>query len=336
MISIKDVARHAGVSTMTVSRVINETGYVSTQTKEKVLAVIHSTGYKVNQTAVGLRTGKISSVGVIISDISNPFFPSILKGIDHVCSENHYTTMVFNTGEDREKELRYIDLLKQKSVKGIIISSCVADYEKEKSVFSDLIPVFFNRKPKGITADVVLSANHKAAFLATEFLIKAGHLKIALINGTVEMSTFRERQQGFLDAMNRYGVPVYEPLLVSGDYSVEGGYQSTKKVFSGSIAPDAILPGNNFMTQGVYLYLKDHRIRVPEDVSIVGYDDTDWCSLVDPAITVIEQNRFEMGKKAAEILFHKLNNGNLHSFREIRLDPEFILRDSVKTVSQRQ
>ena len=135
MVSIKDVARLAGVSSMTVSRAINETGYVSKETKKKVLSAISETGYKVNQTAVGLRTGKTNSIGVVISDITNPFFAYILKGIDHVCSQNNFDTILFNTGEDPEKELRYIDLLRQKSVQGIIISSCISDYEKYFLIF---------------------------------------------------------------------------------------------------------------------------------------------------------------------------------------------------------
>ena len=140
-----------------VSRVVNESGCVSQKTRKKVAEAIRKTGYRVNQTAVGLRTGKTNSIGVILSDISNPFFPFIIKGIDHVCSQNNYDTILFNTGERIEKELRYIDLLKQKYVKGVIISSCIPDYQKNKKIFSDLTPVFFNRKPKGIQADFVLN-----------------------------------------------------------------------------------------------------------------------------------------------------------------------------------
>jgi len=330
MVSIKDVAQYAGVSTMTVSRVVNETGYVSTKTKEKVLEVIDKTGYKVNQTAVGLRTGKINSIGVIISDITNPFFAFILKGIDHVCSKNNYDTILFNTGEDPEKELRYIDLLRQKSVRGIIISSCISDYKKDKDVFADLTPIFFNRLPTGIDADAVMNDNTKDGYLATEYLIKTGHRRIAFINGNPEMSTFKERYLGFQNAMKKHEIPVSEELIINGDYSIEGGYRSTEKIFNASITPDAIIPANNFMTQGMYNYLKAHNINVPEDISVVGHGDYDWCSFVDPPLTVLEHRRLEMGKQAAGILMERLERNTGNSFRKVILEPKFVIRDSVK------
>ena len=330
MVSIKDVAQYAGVSTMTVSRVVNKTGYVSVKTKERVLAVISEIGYKVNQTAVGLRTGKTNSIGVIISDITNPFFAFILKGIDHVCSKNNYDTILFNTGEDAEKELRYIDLLKQKSVRGIIISSCISDYKKDKDVFADLTPIFFNRLPTGIDADAVINDNTMDGYLAAEYLIKTGHRRIAFINGNPEMSTFKERYLGFQNAMKKHKIPVYEELIVSGDYSIEGGYRSTEKIFSASILPDAILPTNNFMTQGMYNYLKAHNINVPEDISVVGHGDFDWCSLVDPPLTVLEHRKFEMGKRATELLFERLQMNTSNSYKKVILEPKFVIRHSVK------
>ena len=330
MISIRDVAQFAGVSSMTVSRVINQAAYVSPQTRQKVLDAIRRTGYRVNQTAVGLRTGKTKSIGVIISDISNPFFPVIIKGINQVCSQRNYDTILFNTGEDMQKELRYIELLKQKSVKGVLISSCIPDYREVRDVFGDLTTVFFNRKPEGIHADFVLNANYQGAYIATEYLIRSGHRKIALINGSVEISTFRERYRGFVGAMQDYDVPICEESIVTGDYSVEGGFCSARRIADSAIAPDAILPTNNFMTQGMYRYLKEHRIRIPEDVSVVGYDDLDWCSLVEPPLTVLEQNKFEMGRRAAEILFDRLDNGIVDSYQEVVLQPQFIIRSSVK------
>ena len=330
MVSIKDVARLAGVSSMTVSRAINETGYVSKETKEKVLSAISETGYKVNQTAVGLRTGKTNSIGVVISDITNPFFAYILKGIDHVCSKNNYDTILFNTGEDPEKELRYIDLLRQKSVRGIIISSCISDYEKYKDIFKGLTPVFFNRLPLGIDADAILNDNTKEAYEATEYFIKTGHRKIAFINGNPEMSTFKERYQGFLDAMRTYDVPVHKELMVSGDYSIEGGYRGTERIFSARVIPDAIFPANNFMTQGMFNYLKAHHIRVPEDVSVIGHGDFDWCRLVDPPLTVLDHRKFEMGKHSTKILLERMEGKSGRPHKKIILESKFVIRDSVK------
>lgn len=315
---------------MTVSRVINETGYVSKETKEKVLTAVSKTGYKVNQTAVGLRTGKTNSIGVIISDISNPFFAYILKGIDDVCSESNYDTILFNTGEDPEKELRYIDLLRQKFVRGIIISSCISDYEKYKDIFEGLTPVFFNRLPTGIDADAVLNDNEKDGYTAAEHLIRTGHRKIAFINGDLEMSTFRERYLGFLNAMKKHKVQVYEKLIVSGDYSIEGGYRATAEIFNASITPDSIIPANNFMTQGMYNYLKENNIKVPEDISVVGHGEYDWCRFVEPPLTVLEHKRYEMGKQASEILMERLKSNNHNAHRRVILEPKFIMRGSVR------
>lgn len=331
MVSIKDVAKLAKVSMMTVSRVVNETGYVSKETRERVLKIINETGYEVNQTALGLRTGTANSIGVVISDISNPFFPPIIKGIDDVLSQHNYDTILFNTAEDIQKELRYIALLKSKFVKGLLISSCISNYQKNRDIFNGLIPVFFNRKPKGIDADVVLNDDHKMLFISTEHLIKLGHKKIAFINGPLELSTFSLRYKGFLDAMNQFEIPIYEDLIINKTFSIEGGYRGIEKILNSAVSPDAILLGNNLLTRGAFTYIKEKSINVPAQISLVGYGDYGWCSLVEPPLTVSEQDRYEMGYRAAEVLVERLTQGNSDTFQEITLEPKFIIRNSVKS-----
>lgn len=332
MVSIKEVANLANVSMMTVSRVVRENGYVKQETKEKILKIIKETGYEANRTAVGLRTGTANSIGVIISDISNPFFPPMIKAIDDVFSKHNYDTILFNSSEDREKELRYINLLKSKSVKGILISSSFSNYEKDKDIFSGLIPVFFNRKPDGIEADVIINDDHNILFSSTEYLIKLGHKKIAFINGPVELSSFGVRQIGYLDAMRKYKLPVNENLIVNGDFSIEGGYAGAEKVLNYSEDfPDAILFGNNFLTHGAFIYLKEKNIKIPEELSMIGFGDYEWCSMVDPSITTSEYDRYEMGHIAANVLFRKLKQNDVGSFQEIAIKNKLIIRNSVKS-----
>jgi LacI family transcriptional regulator len=332
MVSIREVASLAKVSMMTVSRVVNETGYVSKETREKVLKIIQETGYEVNQTAVGLRTGTANSIGVIISDISNTFFPPIIKGIDDVFSKHNYDTILFNTAEDARKELRYIALLKSKSVKGILISSCISNYQETRNIFTGLMPVFFNRKPRGIDADVVLNNDHKMLFTSTEHLINLGHKKIAFINGPLELSTFSLRYKGFLDAMNQFEMPIYDDLIINEKFSVNAGYKGAEKIFSSSNTPDAVLLGNNLLTRGAFIYIKEKKIIVPDQISFVGYGDFEWCSLVDPPLTVSEHDRYKMGSTAAEILLKRLSQNDSGAFQETILDGQLLVRSSVKSL----
>jgi len=331
MVSIKEVAKLAKVSMMTVSRVVNETGYVKKETRERILKIIKETGYEVNQTAVGLRTGTANSIGVIISDISNPYFPPMIKAIDDVFSKNNYDTILFNSAEDREKELRYIALLKSKSVKGLLISSCISNYEKNKDVFSGLLPVFFNRKPEGIEADVIINDDHKMLFASTEHLINLGHKKIAFVNGPLELSSFNFRQKGYLDAMSKYKLPVNEELIINGDFSIKGGYVGIKRIFNAADFPDAILFGNNLLTRGAFIYIKEKNINIPEELSLIGHGDYEWCSIVEPSLTVSECDRYEMGYIAAEVLLKRLNQGNSDTFQEIVTENKIIIRNSVKS-----
>lgn len=329
MVSIRDVAKLAGVSMMTVSRVVNETGYVSEEKKEIVLRVIKETGYEVNQMAVGLRTGTTNSIGIIISDISNPFFPPIIKAIDDVFSKHNFDTILFNTSEDVDKELRYIALLKSKSVRGVLISSCIPDYQENKDIFSGLIPVFFNRKPLGIEADVVLNDDHKMSFTSAEYLIKKGHKKIAFINGPLELSTFNMRHKGFMDAMNQHGLQLYEDLIINKLFSIEGGYHGLDRIFRTNVTPDAVILGNNLLLRGAFSYIKEKKLNVPEQLSVIGCGDYGWCSLVEPPITVVEQDRYQMGNRAAEMLWTRLKQENADTPQETVIEATFIERHSV-------
>ncbi len=334
--TMKDVAKLAGTSLMTVSRVLDGSKNVAPETRGKIRQAIRKLHYRPHRTAIELRTKRSNLVGVVMADIANPFYPPIVRGIEDVCREHDYNVILCNTDEDTQRENNFIQVLKERYAEAIIICSAKPKIDNQAELFASFrSTVFLNRRPRNVNGDLVISDNLRGAYLAIEYLIGKGHQKIAVINGSQRFSTGRERFQGAKKAMADKGIRLEDKYVKFTNSSIEGGYCAAKELLNLPSLPTAIFSGNNFMTLGLMKAIKEARIKVPDIVSVVGFDETNWSEITNPSLTTIKQPTYEMGVVAAKLIMFRLNNPQ-SPYVEKKLKPTLIIRDSVKQIVQHQ
>jgi LacI family transcriptional regulator len=328
MATIRDVAKKAGVSVATVSHVINGTRKVAPETEARVRRAMEELGYQPNAIAQSLRKRTTYAIGILVSDITNPFFATLVRGAEDAALEAGYSVIVCNSDEDPQKEDMYIRALWRRRIDGMLIaptrdgtSSALQELVRRKLPF-----VFVDRKAKGIEADAVLSDNIGGAYLATKHLIERGHKRIGIVLGIPGATTTEERLLGYRQALEEAGIPFSEDLVVWGGYRMEGGRKACAKLLSLSDPPTAIFSTNNLMTVGVLQELSYRRIKIPEEVAVVGFDDLEWAEIVYPPLTVVVQRPYEIGYQAFKILLRRLNRSE--GMQEVRVSVELKIRRS--------
>ena len=332
MATIKDVAKRAGVSVATVSYVINGTRNVAPETAARVRAAMEELSYHPNAVAQSLRTRTTHVIGAVISDISNPFFATLIRGAEDCARENGYSLLICNTSEKLENELVYLQLLSRKRVDGMII----APTGKNDGLIKDLIErgmqiVFIDRKVEGVAAPAVLSENEEGAYQATRYLIEQGHRKIGIVLGLPHVSTTTERLHGYERALAEAGIAADPSLIVYGHSQVEGARKASVTLLDRADRPSAVFATNNLMTIGLMMAIHDLELRCPQDVSVIGFDDFDWAAAFNPPLTTVAQDPYLIGERAVEILFANLNQHN-RSTVEVRIPTRFLRRGSVNTI----
>lgn len=329
-VTIKDVAKKANVSITTVSRVINKIeGYTNEETKKRILKVIEELDYKPNALARSLVTKRTKTIGLILPDISNPFFPSIAKSVEDLVNELGYNLILCNSYDDTEKEANYINVLKEKCVDGILLSS---KQTKDKyDIYKDDIPmVFIDRKPEVEVKYGVFVDNYKGAYNATKHLIDLGHRSIACITGPKNINTTIERLRGYKDALIDNHIECDETIIKSNDYAIEGGYEAAKDLIVNHNIT-AIFTHDDLMACGVYKAAKELSYKIPDDISVVGFDDITLVEFLDPPLTTIKQPTEDIGKVSVEILMDLIENNKIQG-KIISLDTELIVRESTKNI----
>jgi LacI family transcriptional regulator len=327
MVTIRDVAKAAGVSTATVSRVLNEPSKVKEILTERVLRAIQEHNYQPNLVARSLRTQATSVIALIISDIENPFFTSVCRGVEDVASGAGYSVIVCNADEDLAKERDYISMLAAQQVAGIIISPASAEFTDVSPLQQRGIKVVALDRALPIATDSVRVDNRAGARVATHHLLATGARRVACITGTHGATTASERLAGYLEALAAAGVQPDPTLQHFADFKEQGGYDATARVLELDDPPDAIFVANNRMTIGALHALAEHGIAIPEDVSIVGFDELPWADVVTPSITTVRQPTYEMGTAAGRMLVERIA-GEDSAPREIVFEPELNVRSS--------
>ena len=303
MPSIKDVAKAAGVSTATVSRVLAGKSRVKNATRTHVLEAIELLNYRPNLIARSLRAQKSTKIGLVVSDIRNPFFTAIGRTVEDAAYEKGYSVLMCNTDEDPEKEELYLNVLHDENVAGIIFSPTKKFGESHKSFKSTIPFVSIDRTVQSKNVDMVLLDNVAAGYELTTHLIENGYRTFAGLFGNAS-TTAPERKRGFqmaLDEKHLTSVAIHfiEPRI-------KQGYETTISLLAGDQKPDAIFTSNSMLTAGAFQAIRDSGLRVPNDVAIVGFDETTWGALVDPPITLIAQPTEEIGRTATELLFQRI------------------------------
>jgi LacI family transcriptional regulator len=313
-VSIKEVALEAGVSTATISRVLTGNGFVSDEMKAKVYDAIEKLNYRPNEVARSLKQDKTYTIGVIIPDISNPFFMSVLRGVEDVVHTLRYNLIFSSSDEDFNKERDLIQLLLDKRVDGLVLATTGQNESVIKSIAKTGTPlVLIDRELEGIDheVDLVTEDNVSAAYLLTKALLDKGHRKIAVINGLLNVSTGRDRYAGYLRAIREAGIAENPLMIYDGGFSVEGGIRAVDYFMKLSTRPTAILSFNNNMTFGVLQALRKLKLRIPDDILVASYGFVEQALLLhNPEIIYIQQFPYEMGLKIGDTLIKRIQTKN--------------------------
>lgn len=328
-VRIKDVAKLAGVSTATVSHVINKTRFVSDQTKRRVLGAIESVGYTPNIYARNLASGQSRTLGLIISDITNPFFPDVVKSVQEKALELGYDVIVLNTNYNPQRDASYVQRLLELRVRGVMILTTEMDLSTVERLSSRKITVVFLDIGKVGPHTSNIRVNYeKGVHQAVEHLLELGHRHIAFISGPAHFKSARIRRQAFLRTMKKYRASLHaEPVIYEGDFKLESGQRAVKELLASKHRPTAIIAANDLMALGVLRELGRAGLQVPKDVSVIGCDDIWLARLTDPQLTTIMIPRAEIGNAAVEAVLRN-NSAKGQAGREIRIPTQLLVRES--------
>lgn len=325
---MKDVARLAGVSPTTVSHIINKSRFVSEETRHRVLEAMRELNYQPNAIARSLRRKATHTIGLVISDISNPFFTGLVRGSEDVANKHGYSIILCNTDEDPEKERMYVAVLHQKQIDGLIIAPAAGDHGYLCKLIEDGYPVVFvDRYLEAVPADAVVVDNECAAYEAVMHLIRLGHRRIGMIGGVPGISSTTERASGYERALRESGIPVDRALIIEGNSRVNGGYNGLTALLSGPQPPTAVFVVNNLMTIGAMLAIRDKGLRCPEDIAVVGFDDFEWASAFRPYLTVVAQPVYKLGETATQVLIDRIR-GRRRRPQKTVLPAKLVVRES--------
>ncbi len=334
MVTLVDIAQSVGLSVSTVSRVINgktKQYRISENTKTIVLQAVDKLGYRPNELARGLRLKRTRLLGLVVPDISNPFFAHITHVIQNIVYKAGYSLMVCNTNENILLEKEQIELLRRKGVDGYIIMSVGTDFEHIVELVDLKIPiVLLDRFIDKMDLNSVIVDNYKGAYQAVQYLIKKGHKRIAIIQGLRKTYTNQERLRGYRDALSEANLDIDENLIVGKDFRKENGYIETKFLMNNNNPPTAIFAFSDLITLGVFQALSEENIKIPNDVSLISFDDIDFAPYLVSPLTVVRQPKELMGEIAVKLLIdHIKTNGALEK-KKIVLEPKLVIRKSVK------
>ena len=318
-----DVAKKAGVSVATVSRVLNGSPLVTESARHKVLRAVKVLNYQPNRAAQRLRAGRSHVIGLIISDIQNPFFTSIVRGIEDVAHQHDYSLVLCNSDEDPEKEKLYINVMRSEEVAGVILASASEANPQVDDLIAYNIPVVaIDRQIDNRQIDSVLAANINGARAATNHLIQLGHRCIGFVGLPLTRTPGKERYEGYRRALREHNLPVSHDFVCIADAKQQGGYESARDILTQQPCVTALFVANNLMTLGALDAIRERGLKIPDDISIIGFDDMPWANLLQPPLTAIAQPTYELGKRAAEMLLGRLKERDkpvTHEHLETRL-----------------
>lgn len=322
---ITDVARAAGVSPATVSRVLNGSSGVSKALTAKVHKAASDLGYVPFSSARALRRQHTRIWAAIVSDIENPFFTAVVRGIEDVARKVQHRLVLCNSDEDLEREAAYLDVAIAERMAGVVIAVASARESSVKALIDSQIPVVAVDRTAGRDVDAVVVDNRLGAEEATRHLLESGSRRVACITGPTRVNTANERLEGYRQALTHLGEEVEASLIRRADYKEAGGHDAALSLLTSRNPPDALFIANNPMAAGALRAVKELGLSIPKDVAIVAFDDSPWCALTNPQLSVVAQPAYEIGRVAAELL---ATAGDKRTTRTIVLTPRLIPRES--------
>jgi LacI family transcriptional regulator len=334
-VKIKDVAKRAGVSVTTVSRVLNGEKYVKDDLKLRVNKAIEELGYVPSQIARSLVSRKTNLIGVIVPDITSNFYSTILSSIEETASSNGYNLLVCNISEDIDKEFKYLTIFKEMRVEGIVIMHEKINEEIRAFINKLNVPVIFSSvKPMDQEFISVIIDDYQAAYEATEHLIGLGHERIGFIGGDMrDITSGQNRYSGYRNALTDHGLKIVYEWIRFGDYKVKSGYDMMREILRGKQLPTAVFAVSDDMAVGAMNCIYDHNLQVPGDISVIGFDGSQLTELVRPRLSSMEQPIYEMGSVTVGTLLRLISGeGEGDSGGDIIMKHRLVARDSCRRI----
>ena len=327
MATIKDVAALAGISYTTVSHVLNKTRPVSEPVRLKVEEAIARLDYVPSAVARSLKAKSTATIGLLVANSLNPYFAELARGIEDYCERNNYCVILCNCDDDPDKQRSYLRVLLEKRVDGLVVASAGGDAGLASGLAGVRTPmVIVDRSLEGIDADLVRIDHEQGAYLATRHLLDLGHRAIACIGGPAITSVAHMRKAGYLRALSEAGLIPNDEWMIESDFSCTGGYEAAGRLLSGD-RPSAIFACNDMMGIGVLRAAAERHIRVPEQLSVIGFDDVQMSRYVYPALTTVGQSILQLGETAAQVLLRRIATPQ-QAVEQLIVAPNIVLRES--------
>lgn len=335
MATMKDIARLAGVSTSTVSHVINKTRFVSDEIAERVNQAAQELNYAPSALARSLKMNRTKTIGMLVTTSTNPFFGEVVKGVERSCYQQGYNLILCNTEGDPERMRASINTLLQKRVDGVILMcpTLIGERIDMFERYPDIPVVVMDWGPMLFAADKIQDNSFQGGYMATRHLIACGHKEIGCITGPLIGQQAQQRYEGYKRAVLEAGLAINPDWVVESDFECEGGYAAFNTMRQRGPLPTAIFVGNDMMAMGVINAASEHGVMIPQDVSLIGYDDIHIAKFMTPPLTTIHQPKYRLGKAAVETLLHKLAHQE-RAPQVVQLEPELVVRTSIKNQPQ--
>lgn len=328
MPTIDDVAARAGVSTATVSRVLNQHPRVAAQTRRRVRQAMEALGYEPNNLARNLRARSLRVFGLIVPDILASFWTAIARGVEDVAYANGFSVMLSNSDDDPAKEGQYLRTLRSERVAGVILGPTEKGAQEVRTVLRSGIPlVTIDRRVPDLELDAVTTDSAVGVAAAVEHLHQHGHREIAFVGGPTDVSTGLRREEAFFAAQARLGLVTRREWIARSDFRVEGGHAATLAILAGPEPPRALFVANETMTLGALQAIRELGLRMPHEIAVIGFDDTPWAPLLDPPLTAVAQPAYDLGRLAADALLRRLEDPSRPT-STVLLAPKLVLRGS--------
>ncbi|EJL6479096.1 substrate-binding domain-containing protein [Vibrio cholerae] len=331
MATMKDIARLAGVSTSTVSHVINKSRFVSDEIAERVNNAAQQLNYAPSALARSLKMNRTKTIGMLVTTSTNPFFGEVVKGVERSCYHQGYNLILCNTEGDNQRMKASINTLLQKRVDGLLLMCSTLEGER-LDVFDrypDIPIVVMDWGPILFASDKIQDNSLQGGYMAAKHLIECGHKEIGCITGPLIRHQAQMRYEGYKRALAEAGIAINPDWIVESDFECEGGYQAFEKLYQRGKLPSALFVSNDMMAMGVIQAASQRGLRVPDDLSLIGYDDVHIAKFMTPALTTIHQPKYRLGKAAIDTLLYRLENPDTTA-QVVQLEPTLVARNSVR------
>lgn len=328
-LTLREIAKIAKVSHTTVSRALNNDQRVREETKNRILRLVNKLGYKPDSRARQLALKRSNLIGLVVPDIRNPFYAELARGIEDKAHQEGYNVIFCSTDNKLERMETYVHLMIDVGVDGLIFTSArLREPLVEKLIAEQLPLVLVNRKLSGDAFNYVVLNNLKGAYEVTKHLIDLGYTKIAIIDGPSNVSTGLERLRGYQRALKDYHIALNPDYIIHGPFARVTGYEGAKRLLEMENPPQAIFGGSDYIAMGVIDAVEKMGLRVPEDIGLVGFDDTEFASNQKIRLTTVSQNKYEMGNLGVQILIDLIERKNPNYTHKVILEPRLIVRES--------